>query len=147
MFIHQQIEQDYLTAFKSHDQARVDVLRLIKAALKNAEIDLRKQVLDDADTTSVLMKEAKKRKESIALYNQGNRPELAALEETELKVISTYLPAQLDDQAIAKIVAGVISELKPTPKDFGKVMSAVMAKVKGQADGQRVSAAVKQALT
>ncbi len=146
MPIHQQIEQDYLTAFKAHDQARVDVLRLVKAALKNAEIDLRKHELSDAEATAVLMKEAKQRKESIAMYQQGNRPELAAIETAELAAISAYLPAQMSDADLASVVAGVIAELKPTVKDFGKVMSAVMAKVKGQADGSRVSAAVKQQL-
>ena len=92
------------------------------------------------------MREAKRRKESISLYQQGNRPELAAIEEAELKIIAEYLPAQMDDVTMNKIVAEVITELKPTPKDYGKVMSAVMARVKGQADGQRVSAAVKALL-
>ncbi len=146
MLIHQQIEQDYLTAFKAHDQARVDVLRLVKAAIKNAEIDLRKHELTDAEATTVLMKEAKKRKESIAMYRQGNRPELAAAEEAELTAISSYLPTQMSDEEIAMAVGATVAELKPTPKDFGRVMSAVMAKVKGQADGNRVAAAVKQLL-
>lgn len=146
MFIHEEIEQDYLKSFKAHDQARVDVLRLIKAALKNAEIELRKHVMSDADTIAVLMREAKRRRESIAMYQQGNRPELAAIEEAELKVISEYLPEQMSEAAIQKMVAEVIAELKPTPNDFGKVMSAAMAKVKGQADGRLVSAAVKALL-
>jgi uncharacterized protein len=145
MPIHEDIEQDYLKSFKAHDQARVDVLRLIKAAIKNAEIELR-HTITDPETVAVLMREAKRRKESITLYNQGNRPELAANEEAELKIIAEYLPAQLDDEAIQKLVTDAIAELKPTPKDFGKVMSAVMAKAKGQADGQRVSATVKALL-
>lgn len=143
MSIHDEIEKDYLKSFKAHDQARVNVLRLIKAALKNHEIEIREGILSDAQTLAVLMKEAKKRKESITLYNQGNRPELAAIEEAELKIISEYLPAQMSDDDLNGIVTKVIAELKPTPKDFGKVMSAVMAQVKGQADGNRVSAAVK----
>lgn len=146
MPIHELIEQDYQKSFKAHDQARVDVLRLIKAALKNKEIEVRKQVLTDTETIAVLMHEAKHRRESIAMYRQGNRPELAAIEEAELKVISEYLPAQMSEEEIRKAVADVIAELKPSPKDFGKVMSAAMAKVKGQADGQLVSAAVKELL-
>ena len=145
MPIHEAIEQDYLKSFKAHDQARVDVLRLIKAALKNAEIELRHS-LTDPETVAVLMREAKRRKESITMFGQGNRPELAAVEEAELKVIAEYLPAQMDDQAIEKIVAEVIAEQQAMAKDFGKVMSAVMAKVKGQADGQKVTAAVKALL-
>ncbi len=146
MSIYEDIEADYIKSFKAHDQARVDVLRLIKAALKNAEIELRIHLMSDAQAIAVLMKEGKKRKESITLYNQGNRPELAAIEEAELKVINEYLPAQMGDEELQKIVADVVAEMKPTPKDFGKVMSAVMAKVKGQADGNRVSAAVKALL-
>lgn len=146
MSIQQTIEQDYLKSFKAHDQARVGVLRLIKAAVKNHEIEIREGILNDAQVLAVLMKEAKKRKESIALYQQGNRPELAAIEEAELKIISEYLPAQMSEADLTAIVTTVIAEMKPTPKDFGKVMSAVMAKVKGQADGNRVSAAVKALL-
>ena len=119
---------------------------MVKAAIKNAEIDLRKHELTDAEATTVLMKEAKKRKESIAMYRQGNRPELAAAEEAELTAISSYLPTQMSDEEIAMAVGATVAELKPTPKDFGRVMSAVMAKVKGQADGNRVAAAVKQLL-
>lgn len=146
MSIHDEIEQDYLKSFKAHDQARVDLLRLIKAALKNHEIEIREGILSDAQTLAVLMKEAKKRKESITLYNQGNRPELAAIEEAELKIISEYLPAQMGDDELQKIVTATVAETAATAKDFGKVMSAVMAKVKGQADGSRVSAAVKALL-
>ncbi len=146
MPIHLDIEQDYLKSFKAHDQARVSVLRLIKAALKNSEIELRKHELSEVESMAVLMREAKKRKESIALYLQGNRPELAALEEAELKIISEYLPAQMEDEVLQGIVSGIISEMKPSQKDFGKVMAAVMAKVKGQADGNRVTAMVKTLL-
>lgn len=146
MPIQAQIEQDYLAAFKAHDQAKVDVLRLMKAAMKNAEIELRKTTLDDAEAITVLTREAKRRKESIAMYQQGNRPELAQTEEAELEMIGRYLPAQIDDTALATIVTETISSMQATVKDFGKVMGAVMAKVKGQADGNRVSAAVKQQL-
>lgn len=146
MPIQAQIEKDYLVAFKGHDQSKVDVLRLMKAAMKNAEIELRVKTLDDTQAITVLTREAKRRKESITMYAQGGRAELAALESAELEMISHYLPAQLSDEQLQAIVTDVIAELKPTVKDFGKVMSAVMAKVKGQADGNRVSAAVKQSL-
>jgi uncharacterized protein len=145
MPIHEAIEQDYLKSFKAHDQVRVDVLRLIKAALKNAEIELR-HPLTDPETIAVLTREVKRRKESITMFQQGNRPELKAIEEAELKVIAEYLPEQMSQEAIEKIVAEVIAEQQATTKEFGKVMSAVMAKVKGQADGQKVSAAVKALL-
>lgn len=147
MSLHDQIEQDYLKAFKARDQAKVDVLRLVKAALKNTEIELRHQPLTDDEVVAVLTREAKRRQESASLYQQGQRPELAATEEAEYQTIKTYLPAQLSDDELIGTVKTVIAELNPTPKDFGRVMSAVMAKVKGQADGQRVSTIVKKLLT
>lgn len=146
MPIQHQIEQDYLTAFKGRDRQRVGALRLIKSALKNEEIHLRVQTLNDEQTIAVLTREARRRRESIAMYQQGNRPELAAAEQLELQIMSAYLPAQLDDQQLDVIVQAAIAELQATSKDFGKVMNAVMAKVKGQADGNRVSAAVKRLL-
>lgn len=146
MSLHEQIAQDYLTAFKGHQQDRTNALRLVKAALKNAEIELRHEPLTDDEIVTVLTREAKRRRESIAAYTQGQRPDLAATEELELKFISGYLPAQLDDAALTGLVTASIAELPTGPKDFGQVMSAVMAKVKGQADGHRVAAAVKQQL-
>ena len=146
MSIQDQLHQDYLTAFKGHDQKTVDALRLMKAAVKNAEIELRHEPLTDPEVIIVLTREAKRRKESITVYQQGKRDDLAAIEALELTVIEKYLPSQMTDEALQAMVTTVINELKPTAKDFGKVMSAVMAKVKGQADGNRVSAAVKQHL-
>ncbi len=146
MPIQHQIEQDYLTAFKGHDQATVDALRFLKAAIKNREIELREGILSDQEIIAVLTREAKRRQESITMFTKGDRAELAAKETLELELIRKYLPAQMTDDDLVVIVKTVVAEMNPTPKDFGKVMSAVMAKVKGQADGNRVSAAVKAVL-
>ncbi len=146
MMLHEQIEHDYLEAFKARRQAKVDVLRLIKAAIKNREIELRHQHLTDEEVIAVMTKEAKRRREAIAMYEQGGRPELAAKENAELQELMYYLPTQLSDGELETIIASVIAELKATPKDFGRVMSAAMAKAEGQADGSRVSAAVKKVL-
>jgi uncharacterized protein len=144
--LQKQIENDYLAAFKAQDRLKVDVLRLIKAALKNAEIELRQKTLEDDQVVTVLAREAKRRRESITMFQQGGRADLVASETAELIEIEKYLPAQLSDEELGKYVTAAVAELQPTPKDFGKVMAAVMAKVKGQADGNRVSAAVKQQL-
>ena len=146
MPIQHQIEADYLVAFKGHDQATVDALRFLKAAIKNREIELREGILSDQEIIAVLTREAKRRQESITMFTQGDRAELAAKETLELELIRKYLPAQMGDDDLAAIVKDVVATMNPTPKDFGKVMSAVMAKGKGQADGNRVSAAVKAVL-
>lgn len=145
MALLQQIENDYKEAFKAHHQVKVSLLRMIKAALKNAEIDARHDLNDD-EIIAVMTKEAKRRKEAIAMYQQAGRQDLVDQENAELQELQFYLPTEMSDSELAVVIDQVIAELKPTPQDFGKVMSAVMAKVKGQADGSRVSAAVKSKL-
>lgn len=146
MTLHERIEQDYLVAFKGHDQPRVNLLRMMKAAMKNAEIDLRVEQLNDEQSITVLSRESKRRHESADAFRKGGREDLAVIEDAECELIKHYLPEQLPEETLQKIVQEVVTEQGATVKDFGKVMSAVMAKVKGQADGNRVSAAVKQIL-
>lgn len=142
MSLSDQIEQDYRQAFKAHHHVKVDLLRMVKAALKNHEIDVRHPLSDD-EIIAVMTKEAKRRREAIAMYQQGNRPDLVAKENAELQELMLYLPTEMSDAEVEQVVKAVVTELKPSPKDFGRVMSAVMAKVKGQADGTRVAAIVK----
>lgn len=141
----ERIEQEYKEAFKARQTDKVNMLRMVKAAHKNAEIEARHD-LSEAEMIAVLQKEAKRRRESIAMYTQGNRPDLVAQETAELAELEKFLPAPMSDADLQRITQGVIDELQPTPKDFGKVMSAVMAKVAGQADGNRVAAVVKTIL-
>lgn len=145
MAILQTIENDYKAAFKAHHQATIDALRLLKSALKNAEIEARRE-LTDPEIQQVLTKEAKRRREAMALFTQGGRPDLVAKEQAELDEIARYLPPQLDDGQLDTVISQTIAELKATAKDFGRVMSTVMSKISGQADGGRVSAAVKRLL-
>jgi uncharacterized protein YqeY len=146
MTLHERIEHDYLVAFKAHEQSKVNLLRMMKAAMKNAEIELRVETLNDEQAIAVLSREAKRRRESADAFTKGGRQDLATQELAECDLIHTYLPAQLGDDELNTIVTATIAELQATPKEFGKVMSAVMAKVKGQADGNRVSAAVRNVL-
>lgn len=145
MSLVEQIDHDYKAAFKAHQQVKVTLLRLMKAAIKNAEIAARHELSDD-EIIAVMTTEAKRRRESMAMYQQAGRQDLADQENAELQELMYYLPTQLSDSELNDLVTSAIAELKATPKDFGKVMSAVMAKAKGQADGSRVSAAVKSVL-
>lgn len=141
----ERIEHEYKEAFKAHNTPKVNMLRMVKAAYKNAEIEARHD-LSDAEVMAVLQKEAKRRRESIAMFAQGGRTDLVAQETEELKLLELFLPAPMSDADLNAIVKAVVDEMQPTPKDFGKVMSAVMAKTNGQADGGRVSAIVKSLL-
>jgi uncharacterized protein YqeY len=147
MALQAQIEQDYKEAFKRSDRGVMSALRLLKAALKNAEIERRAELTED-EVIDVLKREAKKRRESIALYVKGNRPELAAHEEAELAVFQHYLPAGATPEQVKAAVTAAIAELKATgPQDFGRVMKLAMERLERRADGAEVSAAVKEALS
>ncbi len=141
------IEQDYKDAFKSGQRAEIELLRMVKSALKNEEIALRKTVLDDPEVLKVLNREAKRRREAIELYQKGQRPELAAREQGELVIIQRYLPAALSDAELTALIKTVISETQASsPADIGKVMGAVMQRCPGQTDGHRVKTIVQSLL-
>lgn len=147
MSLKDRIETDYREAFKARNEVAMEALRLLKAAVKNAEIDQRKDFEDD-EVIKVVTREAKKIKDSIALYQKGNRTDLLEREQAQLKTLEVYLPAQLSDAELQDIVGDVIKRLGATsPADFGKVMKEVMVDTAGQADGTRVKALVQQQLT
>ena len=143
----ERIEQDLKTAMKNQDAARLSTLRLVKTALKNREIDKMPQ-LTDHEASKVLQSLVKQRRDSVEQYNQAGRAELADKETAEIKVIEQYLPAALDQAAIARIVEETITETgASSPKEMGNVMKAVMAKLVGQTvDGKLVSQMVKAKL-
>jgi uncharacterized protein YqeY len=133
-------------AMKNKDNATRDVIRLLQSAVKQVEVDSRKEVTSE-EVMDILQKEAKKRRESIAEYEKGNRQDLADEEKAELVIIEKFLPKQLTADELRDVVRGVISETGATSaKDLNKVMPAVMAKVKGLADGKLVSQIVKELL-
>lgn len=140
------IESEYKVAFKAHHQVKVNMLRMVKSALENAEIEARRDLRDD-EVLTVLQREAKKRREAIALYQQGGRPDKAAAEQAELNELLHFLPAQIADDQLEAIIRETIAALAAKPPDAGRVVGAVMKKVQGQADGSRVAAAVKKLLT
>jgi uncharacterized protein YqeY len=140
------INADIKTAMKAGEKQKVGTLRLINAAIQSAEIEAKKD-LDDAAILAVMTKMVKQRRDSIAQYTSGGRPELAATEQAEIDIIEAYLPKQMDDAAVAVAIAEAIKETgAASPKDMGKVMGVLKAKYAGQMDFQKVSAAVKAAL-
>lgn len=133
-------------AMKNKDTERRDVLRLLQSAIKQVEIDSRKELSGD-DVMDILQKEAKKRRESITDYENAGRAEMAAAEAKELTVIEEFLPRQLNEAEVTAIVREVIAEVgAESSKDINKVMGPVMARVKGVADGKLVNQIVRQEL-
>lgn len=141
------INQDITTAMKAKDADRLSTLRMVKTALKNREIDKMAALTDD-EAIKVLQSLVKQRRDSIEQYKQGGRLELAEKEAAEIKVIEAYLPAALDEAAIAKTVEETIAEQGATSaKELGQVMKAVMAKLAGQTvDGKVVNQLVRAKL-
>lgn len=133
-------------AMKNKDSFRRDVLRQLQSAIKQVEIDTRETV--DADgVMAILQKEAKKRRESIDELTKAGRPDDASSEQNELSIIETFLPRQLTYDEVKAIAQAVVAETgATTAKDTNKVMPAVMAQVKGVADGKLVSQVVRELL-
>ncbi len=142
----QQIDDDLKTAMKSGNTETLSVLRLLKSALKNKQIELGRD-LDDSDVLPVIQKELKQRRESASEFSKGDRAELAARELAEAEVLSSYLPSQLTDDELSAIVDAVITRIGASSLgDMGKVISATVSKVEGRADGSRIAALVKSRL-
>lgn len=140
------IKEDLKDALKQRNAVSSSTLKMLWAAIINKEIELNKKAegLSDEEILSVIRSEVKKRQDSIDAYLKGGRPELADNEKKEQELLKTYLPADLMDEEIEKIVKEALGESEK--KDFGAIMKVVVAKTKGRADGQRVSKKVKEAL-
>ena len=146
MTLQEQLANDLKNAMKSGDKTRLGVLRMAKAAIKNAEI-AKRGPLDDAGVLEVLSKEAKQRRESIAEFRNAKREDSATKEEAEVSVLLGYLPQQMSSDEITVLVRQVIDEVGAIGlKDKGKVMPKLMPQTKGKADGQLVNQVVTQLL-
>lgn len=141
--IRSQLTEMMKNAMRARDQLRLDTVRFVLSQVKNAEIDLKRE-MEDEEIITLLKKEVKNRKEAIEQFVQSGRQELVDEETDKLKVIEEFLPAEMSDEELKKVVQSVQSELESS--EFGMVMKAVMAKIKGQADGRRVSEMVKQVM-
>jgi uncharacterized protein len=136
----EQVHTDMTTAMKAGEKQRVGALRLVLS-------ELQKAAKDGGDELAVLRRERKRRLEAAAQFRDGGRPELAEQEESEAKIIESYLPSDIDDAQLDTIIAAVIKDTGASgPADMGQVMKVVMAKAGGRADGKRASARVREAL-
>src|SRR3989344_4883142 len=145
----QKIAEDQKSAMKAGNATRVSTLRMLGAAMSNKEIELRKKDvgLSDEEVLEVISSEAKKRKDSIVEYQKAERAELAQKESEELKILQEYLPPEISDEDLLRIVQGGIRETGATSeKEFGKVMRAIMPLLKGKASGDRISKVLKEEL-
>lgn len=149
MGLSEQIQKDMVDAMRSRDELRLSTLRMVKAALKNKEIDKRGP-LDEKESQQILATLIKQRRDSIEQFQKGGRQELADKEAAEIKLIETYLPKAMGQEEIAAAVEAVIAEMgSPTMKDMGTVMKNVMAKLQAhgaRVEGKTVSEMVKKQL-
>ena len=142
MAVLEQVQDDVKTALKAGERDRVHALRLVADALQKATKE------QGADEVEVLQRERKRRLEAAEAYRDGGRTELAEAEEREAEIISGYMPEPISDEELGAIVGDAVAESgAASPQEMGKVMSMVMPRVQGRADGKRVSALVKEKLT
>ncbi|HOK87216.1 MAG TPA: GatB/YqeY domain-containing protein [Fervidobacterium sp.] len=147
MSLRDDILSDMKEAMKSKDELRLRVLRSIKAAIGYFEVEGEKKIATDEDVQKIILKEIKKRQESIDAYRHAGREDLAKTEEEELAILQEYAPKMLSREEIQEIVREVIEQTNATQKDFGKVMKEVMTRIKGTADGKVVNEIVKEMLS
>jgi uncharacterized protein YqeY len=146
MSLAEKISNDFKKALKSREKIKVSVLRMIKATIKNKEIEKGDSLSDD-EIMGVLKSFVKRTNESIEQFSKGGRSDLVEKEQKEQKIIQDYLPKQLGEDEISKLIKDTISEVGATgSKDMGTVMKTVMAKAKGQVDGKLVNNIVKSML-
>lgn len=136
------------TAMKERDAVRLAAIRAIKSAILLLKTEKGKaSEVSDADTNALLQKLMKQRKEAFEVYQQQNRPDLAAEEQAQMEVISGYLPPQATDEDILKVIHAVLAEFPAaSPNDFGKIMGKVNPQFTGKADSGRIAQLIKQAL-
>lgn len=144
MVLKQKIEENLGKAFKERNELSVSVLRLIKSAIKNAEIEKKEDLADD-EILNIIEKQAKQRRESMELYKTAGREDLRGKEELELKILEEYLPEKLTEDEIRDKVLETIKSLQESDKNnFGKVMGASIGELKGKADPSLVNKVVRE---
>lgn len=142
----EKIEEDFKNALKSGDKIVVSVLRLLKSAFKNREIELMRPLTDE-DCLGVISSQIKQRRDSIEQYEKAGRPDLAQKEKAELHILLSYMPRQLTPHEIDEVIKSTIKELGAKGlQDMGRVMKTVIPKLKGSADGKIVNQRVKELL-
>jgi uncharacterized protein YqeY len=147
MSLRTQIKDDIKTAMKAKDVQKRDALRLLDSALKQIEVDERKELTDE-DVMAIIAKQIKQRNDAATQYRDAGRDDLLEKELAEIAIYETYLPAQLSDEELAEALKAIIAEVgAESMKDMGKVMGAAKAKIGNQADGKRINECVKTLLS
>ena len=147
MSLLQQLTSDMVSAMKNHDKETLNVVRMLKAAVQNEQIELGHD-LSANEEIAVMAREYKQRKESLEEFEKAGREDLINQAKNELAIVEKYMPKQLSKDEVTKIVKEVIDELNASSmKNFGQVMGSVMPKVQGQADGKLVNQVVKEQLS
>ena len=142
----EQLEKDMIEAMKNHEKERLTVIRMVKAALKQEQIDHKKEINEEL-LIDVVNKQIKMRKDSISEFEKGNRKDLIDQTQAEIDILMKYLPEQLSQEEVEKIIQEIFDEVKPDgQKDMGKVMKEAQAKLKGKADMKEVSTIIRNKL-
>ncbi|WP_454964945.1 GatB/YqeY domain-containing protein [Filifactor alocis] len=146
MTLKDRLTNDLKEAMKNKEQVRKSVVTLIRAGIKQCEVDTR-QELTDEDIISLISKQLKQRKDALVDFEKANRTDLIEQTNQEIAILENYLPEQLDDVGLKEIITKVVEEVGATSmKDMGKVMAKTISLVQGRADGKRINAMVKQIL-
>lgn len=146
MPLKEKLMEDLKDSMKSKDKVRKNVVTLVKAAIKQREVDERIE-LDDTDIVDIIAKQIKQKKDSIEDFEKGNRQDLIDLTNEEIKILLDYLPPQLSEEELDLIVKNAVEQTgAQTKKDLGKLMSLIMPQVKGKADGKQVNQIVAKYL-
>ena len=142
----EQLEKDMIAAMKAGEKEKLIVIRMVKAALKQEQIDHKKEINDEL-LIDVVNKQIKMRKDSIAEFEKGNRQDLVDKTQSEIDILLGYLPEQLSSEEVEKIINDIFEEVKPEGmKDMGKVMGLAQGKLKGKADMKEVSTIIRNKL-
>lgn len=140
------LKKDMITAMKAKDKETLSVVRMLKASVQNEQINLGHDLTPDEEN-ALMAKEYKQRKDSLAEFEKGGRQDLVDATKKEMAVVAKYMPEQMSTEEVQKVVEETIDQVNATSmKDFGKVMGAIMPKVKGKADGKVVNETVKKVL-
>ncbi len=145
MNLEQNLEADLLEAMKARDEIRVQVLRLVKAALKNQSIEVKGE-LTPQQMLAVLQKEAKKRQDSITQYRDAGRNDLVEQEQAELEILEAYLPEQASEEELREAVKAAVAEVGASPAAMGQVIARVREQFSGAVDGATLAAIVREEL-
>ena len=146
MSIQVKLMDDLKTSMKTKNKLRKDVITMVRAAVKQREVDERVE-LSDEDVIDIISKQVKQKKDSIVEFEKGDRPDLVELTNKEIDILLEYLPLQLTEEELDEIVKATIEEVDAkTAKDIGKVMGSILPKVKGRADGSTINRLAREYL-